>query len=69
MPRKAEIKRLRAEIAEAQAALRRAEAEQRAAALRGTPIARLADGLRHRHEQNHFGRDFEIALTPRRRRA
>lgn len=68
MPKRAEIARLRKEIADARLALAKAEAEQRAAEGRSPLITSLSMGLVHRHEHNHFGRDFEISLTPRRRR-
>lgn len=53
-----------AQTAAARAAAAETRAEERRRGMDG-----LVEFLQTRREQNHFGEDFQLTLTPRRRRA
>lgn len=69
MRRRDQRDELRAQIDAAKADTREASAALESAQRQGSRVESLADTIRARRERNHFGRDFQITLTPRRRRA
>lgn len=69
MRRRDQRDELRQQIETAQADTELAREAQAQASRQGDKVESLAQTIRERRERNHFGRDFQLTLTPRRRRA
>lgn len=69
MRRRDQRNELRQQIEAAKADTAQASEALESARRQGLTVESVAQTIRERRERNHFGRDFQITLTPRRRRA